>query len=940
MPASTALTSPRDLLRGRLLLSASLLCIGLLFGALRPATVAAQGVPPELAAGSSDTVAAIPGQRTTLAFRLKYGGSDSLPVRSRLEVPELWEVVTASSLEKVAPNSSRVLLVALHLPEGTPPGIHQVNYRLSRPSDSARVIASASRQVRVEARPQLEARLLDVPRQIGADEVYDVRLRVTNAGNVPLEAALDLRGHGRRVRAGRNSLHLQPGRSEVIGLTVEGQSRPASMAKHVLEVRVTAQGDTTVTAVATGRVPVLSPSNGGSGRSAPEFQSRITTRAATGGESVAPLEVRGSGPVPLGAGGSLTYMLRGPQTGWGSFGLADEYWASLETRQLDIRLGDRSYGLSRLTEPGRFGFGGSVDGEVGGWSLGGFYATSRRGGGRGPEWGAFATVEPTGGLGLQLNFLDRAPAVRETASGMHEEPARLASVEADVRLGEAAVIHSELARGFDPGRAAGGYAFDVSGDAGALSYHVGRKATGSGYPRPIGDIEENSAQFSVDLSPSFRADGFYQDYEAQARTPLFRDSTPGHRGFRKMGGRVGLGTLLSIEADRTLRVREAGLVDYRLRSDALSVRSGLEVGEVEVHADGEIGRVRDLARGGTDRFFRVGTEIGFATLGDGRFRLGAEGFRGRRLFEEQSETSVRTHFYADFPIGRHLDVSASGQGRWYLDRGGPGNGLLRARASYRLPFGHEIALRTRIPVGSSYGSRGVEAMAEYSVGFGFDFEDETPQAELTGRVYEMGSDRGVGRVGISVRGRRTFTDADGTFRIRGLEPGRHYLRIDPSTLNPALTPITAMPRLVRVDESPGAGIRVGVARAVDVRGRVGVEPDGPRARRSHLENPKECEPLEGAVVSLQGADQTYTTMTDSAGRFSFEHFSPGRWSLEIRAADLPPHHAFETSEVALELAPGEERNVELCARAEVRQIRVIDQMEVTGEGPTADPRGH
>lgn len=917
-----------------------MLCIGLLSGALQPATVAAQGVPPELAAGSSDTVAAIPGQRTTLAFRLSYGGSDSLPVRSRLEVPEQWEVVIAPSLARVAPNTSRVLLVALHLPEGIPPGTHEVNYHLFRPPDSAQVIASASRQVRVEARPLLEARLLGMPRQVGADEDYDVRLRVTNAGNVPLAVLLDLRGHGRSVRAERNSLHLEPGRSEVIGLTVERRSGPATMAKHVLEARVTAQGDTTVTAVATGRVPVLRASNGGPEGSAPEFRSRITTRAATGGESVAPLEVRGGGPVPLGPGGRLTYMLRGPQTGWGSFGLADEYWASLETRQLDIRLGDRSYGLSRLTEPGRFGFGGSVDGEVGAWSLGGFYATSRRGSGRGPEWGAFATVEPTGGLGLQLNYLDRAAGALETGPGMQEESARLASVEANVRLGEAAVIHSELAKGLEPGRPVGAYAVDVSGDAGALSYHVGRKDTGSDYPRPIGDIEENSAQFSVDLSPFVRADGFYQDYEAHARTPLFPDSAPGHRGFRKKGGRVGLGTLLSIEADRTLRVREGGLVDYRLQIDALSVRSGLDVGEAEVHADAEIGRVGDLVRGATDRFVRVGTEIGFASAGDGRFRFGAEGFRGHRLFEERSETSVRTHFYAGFPIGRDLEVSASGQGRWYLDRGGLGHGLLRARASYRLPFGHEIALRTRVPVGSSYGSRGVEAMAEYSVRFGFDFEDETPRTELTGRVYEVGSERGVGRVGVSVRGRRSITDADGTFRIRGLEPGRHYLRIDPSTLNPALTPISAMPRVVQVDEGPGVGIRVGVARAVDVRGRVGVEPDGPLARRRHHENPEECEAVEGAVVTLQGAGQTYTAMTDSAGHFTFDHLSPGRWSLEVVAADLPPHHAFETSDVAFELAPGEERDVELCARAEVRRIRVIDRMEVTGGGPAVDPRGH
>lgn len=912
-----------------------------------PVPGAAQEGPLTLRAGSTDTVEVVPGGRSTVAFHLTHRGSDSVRLREDLALPDGWRLVAPPRVRGMAPDAERVALAVFRAPARARPGHYRLRYRVLTASDPSRNLGSASRVLRVRPRPALEARLQDSPRQIVAGRGYRVRIRITNTGNVALRARLELRSHGRAARATRDVVRLDPGKREVVEVVVDARTGRGNPGEHVLQAYVTAQEDSTVRDVATSRVPVVSRPGSASPQGAPEFRSRITTRSTRTPGEVAPFEIRGGGPVPLGDGSRLTYLLRGPDTDWGAFGYADEYWVSLRTRGLDLDLGDRLYRLSTLTEPGRYAFGGSFEARAGDVRLGGFYNAPRRGEDFNPEWAAFAGVQPSDGFSLRLNYLQRPDGSGRTApahpggSGpaipaRGEGPAHLASTEARLRLGPAAALSAEVGRSVSPAGAADAYSADLSGQLLGLSYRVARTVGEPGHASSADGLRQDVARVATDVGSVLHLEGFFQDHEVRGETGPEAADGPSHRAYRQLGGRLGVAGLVSLEADRTLRVRDDGPRSHRIRSDAAGARSTWAMGDARVQARGEVGRHVDLRAAREDAYRRLGVQVDVGSGRTGHLGVGIEGFSGHRLFRDRPEMSVRTRVEASVPLGSDLEIGASGEARWFLDRDEVGHGLARGRLSYRLPFGHRVSVRSRVPLGGSLGTGGTRVLAEYSASFGVSLSNEGSTTPVEGRVYDATSREGIGGVTVRVADRTAVTDERGRFSVEGLAAGHHHLRLVSASLDPALTTTRPMPRVVKVDGGAPAGVEIAVARAGDVTGSVGLLRGRPRSRPGREGADERYEHLEDAVVVLSGEAGTFTETTDAAGRFSFRHVPPGPWKLSVSAHDLPRHHAFDRTELDVRLEPGGEVEVEFRARPDEREIRVIERGDVGEAEPSPD----
>lgn len=871
-----------------------------------------------------------------MAFRLESSAADTLVVAGDLDLPDAWRVVTPSGRVSVPPGEAEVILMGVVPSDRAWPRCLSLTYRVRRarqPREPGSWLASASRPICVAERPELGARLVGVPTQVIDGDGYEASLWVVNTGNVSVGAAIEPNGHGAEVRPGRDSILVAAGGSTTIPVAVE-MPRKRRAWEHVLQIRLVPHRDGMPAPVSTSRVPVIPRATRRSDSHQTGLRSSATARTGQGAGDVAPFEVRGSGPVPVGEGGSLTFLARGPSTRWSSRGLGDEYRARLKTRRMNLRLGDGHYRLSRLTESGRYAFGGSLERSVGAWTFGALVNGARGKRDLSPEWGGFAGVEAGDHASFRVNYLQREergwPGSR--SPGDADDGARIASAEAGLEIGSALRLAGEAGHSWRGESASTAYTATLSGRLSPLSYRFSRVRGEASYPNAYGGVIQNLARLGIDLWSFARVEGFYSDHrlDRPGRGGDLRRSR--RRRTRQVGGGLSLGSHVSIRARQRRRAGRLRGREYRARWRSLEASTAWSVGGVRVEADGELGRVRGSGAGGTGEYRSLALSTGVASRGDGRLTVGVEGFDGYRPLRSRRERSVRMLLDAELPVRSNLEIGLFGEARWILNRDLAPAGHVRARLSYELPFGHELGLRSRIPVGASIETDELEVLGAYTVPFQIPTGDGEESTRLRGEVVNETSGTGVGGVMVRVGGRSAVTGEDGAFSISGLSPGRHYLRPALSTLDADLATVESMPRVVQVAKGTDARVRIGVARPGTISGRVRIR------RRTSVSGGVSASDtattgLPQLLVILSGPGGTYRATTDATGGFTFERIPPGSWSVSIEPDRLPAHHSFERTSADVTVKPGGQVHAEFLATPEMKQIRVIDEGEVkTSDG--------
>jgi len=160
-----------------------------------------------------------------------------------------------------------------------------------------------------------------------------------------------------------------------------------------------------------------------------------------------------------------------------------------------------------------------------------------------------------------------------------------------------------------------------------------------------------------------------------------------------------------------------------------------------------------------------------------------------------------------------------------------------------------------------------------------------------------------------------------------VEEGERYLQIMPGQLPGDWS--VAPANLVLVEVVPGEEHRVDLQAAptAQVRGRfVYRAPDdagedvilgmaGPAAGERALS---------GIRVQARMGERVRSVTSDSAGNFGFDMLPYGEWQLSVSAPQLEGYYRIEPAVLQLELAPGEEREVEISVIPVPRRLQIFD----------------
>ena len=859
------------------------------------------------------------GGLATLIFQLSNRSATERTVQGAVDLPPGWQLVIPEQAVTLPSREEDLRLLRIALPAHAAAGLYVLRYGVAGTGarDSVLVAVPERRRIGVAVR--------EAPRFITAGAAYEVLFELRNTGNAPALIRLALSGSdGVPARLDSAAVRLEAGREQVVRARVQSSERITHTVSHRVRLLVTVEGDTTHIEPSVSVVEIVPRHT----ERAPRFRSlpsQLTVRQVDHAQRPT-VELRGGGALSSGGATRVEFLLRGPEQTASLFGDQDEYWLSLSTPRYQLRLGDRAAPYARLGESWRPGFGAEGDLTVGGVTIGGFAQRDRRSYGTlHEERGGRLGVRPFGQLLTEARYVSRTGANAGdiwTAHGL-------------LNQWRAATFDADVGRGRDSTGQGGAYAVAVTGAFPRASYSLRRLVADSGFPGLTRGTSSSEASATVvpvsRLSISMSA----TDWTA-FRTRVFTNQSSTWQ--RAVDGRIAWGGLLEAGYRQSMESRIVLAVPRKRHSESARLSAALPLGIAALRAGIEEG-FSTFDHTPLQRMpFRRVTVQGSLGRGENLLAASAEWLTGTASSSWVPEDRVQGALNAGLRLTPSTRLTTSVSVTRYRGDRPRTPMMLDVAVVQNLPFGQRASGRTRAV---SYGP-GVPAIrptyqADYVVPFGLPVGMSRASGTVLARLVDLESGRPLAGVLVHIGDRVRFTDADGAVAFKGLTEATHYLEVDRAALDAGRVVVPAAVLGVAIRSGETRSIQLGVVHGAGVRGSV--------RRLDALESPSLGAPrtlvdsgtITGAVLQLSNGTDSLRALVDGWGRFSFTDLVPGSWVLSVVQADLPRYHRFEQDRVALELRPGDTREVELRVMPSAPPVQMIAQAELTLEGSSDVP---
>lgn len=846
-----------------------------LLAALVPALATAQ-----VSVARRDTAAlrVRPGESATAVFRVANAGA-AVVVHPAAALPRGWTPVAPEGAAQLGAGERSIRLVGFAVPRDARAGGYFVRLALAGARDSVRVV--------VAERRALALRVNGAPPFAVAGEPYTLRFVLENRGNSAERVALRISGSpGAELPAAE--VEIAPG--ETRELPVRVSTRRGAPLRHEVEVRARSRADSTARAVVRAGVDVVTLG----GSAAPRGRLPVEVRVRNG---VLPA-VSGSGALARGGSSRVDFLFRPADAPGALRGQQDEYRMRFTGRGMELLLGDQVYALSPLTQPGRAGFGAGASVAAGPVSAGGYVARDRRSATGAEERGGQVALAlgRAGSVGAQ--YLDGGDGTAASARARFA-PSRLLSVDA------------EAGRGQGPRGAGSAESLVVQGGAARASWFARHLRADSAYPASFAGERVDEA--SVSLRPAGKL--LVSGTAVRQRGAASRDLLLGTLGYG------------------SLAAEYRGERGDGWSSRSVAVHGRYRAGSLWISPRAEAGTREDSAASAP--FHRV-SAYGGVDVGRQSLSASVEHSTGRAVFsgEADFQAALRAAIYPT--EGTRLEAALQGSrgaglGDWR-------SASAEAGVSQQLPRGHRLVARARWMLAGAGRDGAPGVLLDYVIPIGVPVARGGEGGRVSGRIFDAESGRGVAGVPVRLGTQVALTDHAGTWRFASVRPGAHPLEVDRMGAGLERVPVRPVPATVEVRDGRSVRVDVELVRSARVWGAVRVfDFAEPSAAGSAPPPTVESGGLRDALLVLSAGDEVHRRSTDAAGRFEVADLRPGRWTLRVERADLPPHHRLERDSVVLDVAGGSAHEVLLRVLPRFRPVRIIAGGEVRAGGAPERP---
>lgn len=939
-----------------------LLCIP----GMGPAQGKGQGV--EVRAVSPKLQDAAPGHILTLSFLVSNRTDGEEEFLESLQLPEGWQVIVPAGSFRLRPSEATTRLMAFQVPRGVVAGHYEVTYGVRSQRDYAIQDADT---VAVAVLPVTKLALLveEKAESVIAGETYEIKLRLVNQSNVGLPIRLEVSSsENYPAEIEPEEATLAAGQSVPLSVTVQTDAQERRPRTHYVRVKAQAEeinnGETTAgITVGVEIIPRVTGELDMYHRLPAELTVRLAGEESSAGVQV---ELRGEGPLDEEKTKRLEFLFRGPDIqDKGPLGWRDEYYLSYFAPELDVRLGDQSYGLSRLTSYSRYGRGLGVDFHPPQEPTAGgaYYLDERWSRPDRQEGGLYVAHRVNARVLARLNFLRRERASGNDYVALDDT---LWSVEAETKPREDMNLQVEYAR-CDSDRDQGGgeeaYRVEWDGRIGQRGYY--RAAKFHADPDYYGcyhDSDHVYASLSYPLAPRLQGHVSYNRYESNL------DLRPENRTAQRetlwqAGANYSLerGWYLALDYDDFERYDRLMPAQFDYREEAVRLGVGRSAEKYSFRVEVRGGDQEDRLSGDSETVWNYNFFTTYRPRREAFFTLYA-GFGDDEALSSSRLLGASNNLGASVAWRLRPDLDLDFWYTKYNFDGGdyrPESDSYNLRLCYELPNTHRLILEARHNTGEWRDDETCYQLA-YTIPLGLPVAKKKNIGSIRGRVYDAEAPGQPGVAGVILRtnGATAVTNAKGEFIFPSAAPGTYQLFVDRPSIGLERVTEQKLPLTVEVVATAVTGVEIGLVRAATVSGTVllipangngngnGVNGNGGNHNDNGANgngavvigapgaNNGKQEPtgLANMLVELANGQETLRRITDQNGRFLFDSVRPGPWRLKVYDHNLPAYHYLEMPEQDLTLEPGARAEITVRVLPKVRQIRFIDEGAIPTNG--------
>jgi len=901
-----------------------------------------------------------PGRIVSPSFAVTNCGERTEEFVEILTLPAPWEPIIPATTFTLRPAETTTRIQAFQVPANAAAGRHEVTYGVRSQRDYA-IQDAGTVLVLVLAATKLQLLVEEKPESVVAGETYQARLRLINQGNAELKLKLEATSEENcPATIEPAEATMSADQSVVVVLTVKTYGKEGRPRTSV--VRVTAQGlkdDKTraSVAVSVGIIPRLTE--------APDLYHRLPAQARVlvpGGDGKAGLQAELSGRGTLDEAGTkaVDFLVRAPDAqSRGTFGWRDEYRLNYYTDDLEVRLGDQSYGLSRLTSYYRYGrgLGVGIHRPAGATAFGAYYVRGRWDLPGREEAGLYVSRRVTDRAQVQVNLLHKG----EDAYGARPAAADTVwSVETRLRLTPDTSVQAEYGRA-DSNRDGGvsGDAYRVEGD-GRLGrggyWQLSRIHAGPDYYGYYRDSDYTHGSVTYPVSLRTQAHFSYGRWESNLGL-RDRYNTANREKLWQVGVSQSLpgNWYLTLDYDDFARCDALIPADSGFAEKALQLGIGRSQRDYSLRLNLRMGDQQQRLTGESRRAYNWRLFASCHPRPDATFTLyGGFGddraLRGSRLLRASSDLGATAAWKPTANL--NLDLWYSKYNLDSSDR--PASDQFGLRVGRALSNGRFLEATVRHTQGERSDDRTLYRLA-YTIPFSLRVSRKSSVGVIRGQVYDTRSPGRPGIAGVVLRinGATAVTDRQGRFVFPSVPPGTYAVNVDRGSVGQGRTIEQKLPVAVIAEAGKTTSIELAVTQAASVAGTVLViassgngngngasdkgngtngnggfvvgEPGNNDAGRGTTG-------LANVLVELASGDEILRRATDQRGRFLFDVLRPGQWHLRVYDHNLPAYHYLETPEQDLTLGPGQSLDITIPVLAKARQIKFIDEGVIRPNG--------